>query len=660
MTGNAIVDEAALLKSAYRDSNFHDKPLTSDQLKRVLRAVGAPGPLVLCVDELVQLGGYHREGIEFESFVDWLFAEDPDSTPALPGARWASQLNDVFNTLSDDGAGYVDANVLAEALLGMDHGLSEADILAVIREADMNGDGFISCEEFSKLVEAPEPPAASFQPHLVLYFDINQTVVMTDSVTSSDARALLNEVVANAAWGYIVGDGGLLKPSVASWKLPLPLKGAGAPKKDGEDGVPVWKLVSTIPELQAPAEGLCTYCQFVRQTVESKAQRGLLRAFCEPGAPGESLSAHVDSLARSMELPSTMMAMADPGLLEECGLSSGMCCLLPSFLVLVRWLKAQGRSFSLCFRTFGLDIAKVAIEFNALCQNRHPLFFHHSEWIEKVRATSEGRCILTDVVLDGTDGLSDMRLDMSPGGNGCGTWVRGGDGSHVVFGDLRQPPPHMASSTDLAAFYAELAENTGCDDAAAKLAPSSVDIVLGAAAVRDRLREMLHIRSAGRTLGLRDYYPAWDGAGRTSVGGKPLFLETKDPSIFQIFFDDHILPQDAHILDIQHADSFSRGPLPIGAVLGVHAVRAEPLHSITDPMYFVKSLKDAEERWRAACSRRRILADVLKKTLREDGGTPLATRSPVTISRYLTHTSLKEVLLATNTNAFVSDDPSSS
>ena len=100
---------------------------------------------------------------------------------------------------------------------------------------DTDGDGVISRGEFEHLVRAPPPPAADAPPKLVLFFDVNQTVLILDSAIGAGAEALLNMVIANAAWGRVEGDGA--ESSFA--------------------------LVSTQPELVSPAEGLMTYAGFV-------------------------------------------------------------------------------------------------------------------------------------------------------------------------------------------------------------------------------------------------------------------------------------------------------------------------------------------------------------------------------------------------------------
>ena len=64
----------------------------------------------------------------------------------------------------------------------------------------------------------------------------------------------------------------------------------------------------------------------------------------------------------------------------------------------------------------------------------------------------------------------------------------------------------------------------------------------------------LHRPGTGATFGLRDCYPAWEALGCTAARGKPLHLERDNPELLQLMFDDHILPSDAHIVDVRRAE----------------------------------------------------------------------------------------------------------
>ena len=70
-----------------------------------------------------------------------------------------------------------------------------------------------------------------------------QTVLMLDSAVGADLGAMLNQTLANAAWGAVEQTG---------------------------DAEPSWTLVSTEPELVAPRAGLKTYAQFASMVTPLK------------------------------------------------------------------------------------------------------------------------------------------------------------------------------------------------------------------------------------------------------------------------------------------------------------------------------------------------------------------------------------------------------
>ena len=64
---------------------------------------------------------------------------------------------------------------------------------------------------------------------------------------------------------------------------------------------------------------------------------------------------------------------------------------------------------------------------------------------------------------------------------------------------------------------------------------------------------------------------------------------------------------------MRRADSPASAALPIGAVLGSHLIKAEPLLSIVEPGYFDGKVRAAEAAWRQSSQWRRALADALKR-----------------------------------------------
>jgi len=465
----------------------------------------------------------------------------------------------LFDAIDSDHSGDLDAHELLTALAGVVHNdeLDEEAINELIRAVDENGDGVAQREEFENLVR--EPPKQALSPHLVLHFDMNQTVLMLDSAIGADLGAMLNQTIANAAWGRVA---------------------------DGKDGAePTWTLVSFEPELTSPEEGLKTFAQYASLVTPlkgltsdeikatKKRRRRMMQTFADAGQPGARFSANKDALVKALQLDAGL----DAAQCEAAGLvPGGVHQLLPSFLHLIRALKMAGTSFSLSFRTFGGDSAGVIKEYNALCEGRHPLFGSDAP----------------KVVLDGSDGLPDMRIKME-GGAGLGTWIREGDDQlMLVLGTHDQPPKDAPSSRG---FYD---------------GKEGVRILDGAKAIA-HVASVLHKPGSGAALGLRDYYPAWEAKACTADGGKPLYLEPDNPDLLQIFFDDHILPSDAHIVDVRRAHLPTAPPLPIAATFNTHLVRAEPFKSILDQGFFTAAIERSELRWRKTAAHRAALARAL-------------------------------------------------
>jgi hypothetical protein len=48
--------------------------------------------------------------------------------------------------------------------------------------------------------------------------------------------------------------------------------------------------------------------------------------------------------------------------------------MIPSFFEAIIELERMGRSFAVIFRTFGVDIPKIAEEWNLFCDGKHPSY----------------------------------------------------------------------------------------------------------------------------------------------------------------------------------------------------------------------------------------------------------------------------------------------
>jgi len=64
----------------------------------------------------------------------------------------SDEMRVVFNTFDTDGSGFLDRNELANAFNNFRGGLTAEEIDQLIADADTNGDGKVSFEEFVALV----------------------------------------------------------------------------------------------------------------------------------------------------------------------------------------------------------------------------------------------------------------------------------------------------------------------------------------------------------------------------------------------------------------------------------------------------------------------------------------------------------------------------
>ena len=95
------------------------------------------------------------------------------------------------------------------------------------------------------------------------------------------------------------------------------------------------------------------------------------------------------------------------------------------------------------------------------------------------------------------------------------------------------------------------------------------------------------------TLGLQDYYPHWARQNESDAAGKLLLVDTSPDAVcHHRFCDDNIERDRAHIVDCR--DSRTGESLPYTSTRGRWLVKAEPLHSIVDTQYFIRTVRSCE------------------------------------------------------------------
>ncbi|XP_041282036.1 uncharacterized protein LOC121347442 [Onychostruthus taczanowskii] len=163
---------------------------------------------------------------------------------------------------------------------------------------------------------------------LVLHVDLNNTVVVADTVTGQAPRAALNTFLSTVTWGRVGAAG-------------------------------QWEWVSDRPSLRPPCPGALSYY----------SRHGRDPAFTEAGPGRRFRDLHARHL-RLLEWPGRPHdALSVPG---EPGKRYHL--ILPSFFRLLDALHRDGRAFAVVFRTFGSDLPRALQAVGSALRGQHPQF----------------------------------------------------------------------------------------------------------------------------------------------------------------------------------------------------------------------------------------------------------------------------------------------
>lgn len=146
---NLSDDQIAELREIFRsfDRN-NDGSLTQLELGSLLRSLGLkPSPDQL--EALIQKADTNSNGfIEFSEFVALVAPEIVNSKSPYS----EDQLKQLFNMFDRDGNGYITAAELAHSMAKLGQALTAKELTGMIKEADTDGDGRISFQEFERAI----------------------------------------------------------------------------------------------------------------------------------------------------------------------------------------------------------------------------------------------------------------------------------------------------------------------------------------------------------------------------------------------------------------------------------------------------------------------------------------------------------------------------
>ncbi|KAE8910178.1 hypothetical protein PF005_g18802 [Phytophthora fragariae] len=397
---------------------------------------------------------------------------------------------------------------------------------------------------------------------VVLHFDLNRTVLMSDAAGGRTMENTVDYLLSECTWGYV-------SPSSPSeWVCVSDASSIEPPSSDIKN---VAKLITykQFVDDAHPYQSLATaagsdidHIKAVNKAAKKK-RTALQSAFTGgDNAPGRRVRGSFEEVMQKLHFPEgaqrdaakQLAALMPKSRLQEAW-SEGRYYLLPSFVHFLSYLASpqvteKELDVKLVFRTFGDDIVEVARELDLLVAGQHPV---------------------------GLPALPDkFRLKLEPSDRRVGTFYRDGfavDGTALAVGTLTKVP-----------FSSKLAEEGASAPNNFYAADPDVEVVRGFQSIQETLEGML---KGASTLALRDYWEWWSAHAEDGQYGKLLLIDEekaeKDGDVV-VFFDDHIEAHHSHIVDVR--DARSGAPVDFEKSRGKYLQRVEPFAAITDPNYF--------------------------------------------------------------------------
>ena len=193
---------------------------------------------------------------------------------------------------------------------------------------------------------SPEKPLGSSQRKLILHFDVRNTVLVADSVTSIGVEQALNSYLTGVTWGY---------------------------EKDGS-----WQWVSDKPSLTAPTDNCMTYYKHLeKKLVRTPTDRGALRQHTgdftdEP--LGQAFRSYFVKALKELEWSHKKASSHNDAdsILTMTGKDGKLYhYILPAVFQLIQHLHDTNRDFAIIVRTYGMDAPNVLKAIDHSLQGNH-------------------------------------------------------------------------------------------------------------------------------------------------------------------------------------------------------------------------------------------------------------------------------------------------
>ena len=393
-------------------------------------------------------------------------------------------------------------------------------------------------------------------PKLILYFDINKTLIFGDRAKNQPFESSVLSLVCENAWGTV-------NPKTKKWTL-----------------------ASKELSFECPKEGLVNYSQYLKMVYPKKndidepdmqkrvktnkenkiARESEMDKFVDTGKPGEQLKEVFADILNKLKVPQYVMDRVEKGEVSEFFqklYKNGYVFIFLSLYFTMIKLQQEGRDFAIIFRSFGDDSEVVSQEFNAFCQGLHPIFDGSNPSFPKV-------------YFDGTHGSKNYMITK----DNLGLFYRYSiDLSHISF--VRGVHKRLKEKPfDLLNEYKQQIES------------KEVEVINGGKNIYSFIQKNIFTGKYNSFI-MGDDYDIWSKNCERTEYSKVLLNDPYNYQVHQFFFDDNITENNHSIVDCRNV--VTEETMDRNFIKGKYILKADAIAAGIDPNYFYDRIKEAEE-----------------------------------------------------------------
>lgn len=396
-------------------------------------------------------------------------------------------------------------------------------------------------------------------PHLILNFDINKTIILGDKSKKLDVESGVKSCLVDYAWG-------IFDEKSKKWTLTENYLTHEKPKPNL---VNYYYYMKTLYPLKTEKEIPDREERFKKNEEIKKIKDNLFLTFIDKDQPGEKLYDQYLEILNKLKIPESVIQEINkdnskyPSFFKNL-FQNNYIYIFHSIFRLIIELEKKNRTFAIIFRTFGYDFDDVIKEYNSFCEGMHPIYSGENKNYPKY-------------YFDGTKGSKDYKIKE----NNKGVIYRFDDDINNIFlvlGTLKRI--NVKSSDELFTFYDELIDQR------------KINIIKGGKNIYNFISDN-SLNGKINSFCINDHYEIWHKYDKNSMYGKPMLIEPENKSIKVFFFDDNIENTNKSIVDCRNV--INGDIIESKAIKDKYLIITDTLKAAQDEYYFLNLIENKEK-----------------------------------------------------------------